>query len=313
MCLYLLHSSAAAFEDRPRSGLLVDHVTDEMLGTLGLDMSCISAALHSVAKQKLFNHKQHGPQADGKPMPHLWADEAEDKDFQPSLEKAMAAARAVGDAGTAASTVTTLRLLLAALAGHAIYIRKVRHIDVAMELAHSWHAGAAPSHDWVEQLVADWLSNTTFHRHWKIERWLSKPMVASFLEMAARSAMMHFRLLIFIQEWRRVGRTENGRINRDDAYTYFVRSVPEKAAWIDPDFCWQADLCSIYHTRRASPEDRGPSVAQQRRGRDGLEQGWKWQRDRPAPSKTVAVVKADNHGWLSEAAKRAKRACKVKA
>mgnify|MGYP001823000770 CR=1 FL=1 len=97
-------SAPAALERCGLRGPAVD-----TLGNLGLDMNCISAALHSVAKQKLFTH-EHGEQADGTPMPHLWADEAEDKDFQPSLEKAMQAARATGDAGTTASAVTTLRL-----------------------------------------------------------------------------------------------------------------------------------------------------------------------------------------------------------
>ena len=245
--LYMLHCSAACLEGRKCNDIHRIPLTEAEFAEMGLSIPDITAALHSIAKQKVFP-KEHGES--GLCMSYLCHDKSGDESFRPALERAMQ------HAGGQASAVTTLRLLLAAMAGQACYLRKSERLKVCMELAPKWHVGTGS--DWVEQLFVDWLMNTTWHRHWKLEPYLYEPLVEGFLKMAARDAMIHFRLLVFLEVWSRA--THCGQIRREYLEKCFQEDIPSEARCQDDHYAWKEHLASLYYVNSYKMEP-GPEPA----------------------------------------------------
>ena len=237
--LYLLHCSAASLDNK-KGDILRKPPSEDEFATLGLNIQDITAALYSIAKPKVFVN-EHG-EACGQTMPFLCHDNSVDADFRPALERAMQHAQGL-DGEVKASAVTTLRLLLASMAGRACYLRKSQRLATCMELAAEWHL--TEGSDWVLQLYVDWLMNTTYHRHWKLEPYLYEPLVEGFTKMAAKDAMIHFRLLVFLEVWSRA--THCGQIRPDYIRKCFHEDLPARGCFEDAHYAWKEHLACLYY------------------------------------------------------------------
>ena len=304
--LHMLHCSAAHLDGKKYDGDLLRKPMSEIeFAEIGLSIPDISAALHSITKQKVFS-KEHGD-ACGQTMPYLCHDTSVDEDFRPALARAMHQAQQLEDKSAQANAVTTLRLLLAAMAGQACYLRKSQRLQVCMEIAPKWQPGEGS--DWAQQLFVDWLMNTTWHRHWKLEPYLYEPLVEGFAKMAARDAMIHFRLLVFLEVWSRA--TPCGEIRRDYVQKCFHEDIPADACFEDAYYCWKEHLACLYYVNsyklKRHPLDGASSrTALQTRLKDFpadyLRACYEQKLSEDPPSKSAAVFLQREREWSVEVA-----------
>lgn len=249
--LHVLHCSAASLDNK-KGDILRTPPSEDEFAKLGLNIPDITAALYSISKPKVFVN-EHG-EACGQTMPYLCHDNSIDADFRPALERAMQHAQGV-DGEVKASAVTTLRLLLASMAGRACYLRKSQRLATCMELVAEWHP--TEGSDWVLQLFVDWLMNTTYHRHWKLEPYLYEPLVEGFTKMAAKDAMIHFRLLVFLEVWSRA--THCGQIRPDYIRKCFHEDLPARGCFEDAHYAWKEHLACLYYVN-SYKSDWNPSA-----------------------------------------------------
>ena len=318
--LYVLHCSAASLTcpDSRRSvqsGDLLNvlrNPCEEDFAKIGLNIPDITTALNSITRPKVFS-KEHGD-ACNQQMPYLCHDKSVDADFRPALERAMQNAQSLDDEVAKASAVTTLRLLLAAMAGRACYLRKSQRLQICMELAPLWYPGEGS--DWVQQLFVDWLMNTTWHRHWKLEPYLYEPLVEGFAKMASKDAMIHFRLLVFLEVWSRA--THCGQIPGVYLKKCLHEALPASACIEDAHYSWKEHLACLYYVNsyKADSEPSAsttPTALDTRFPAEYLKECYEQKLSEDPPSKSAAVFLRREHEWSVEVPeppvlKRTKRA-----